>query len=260
MFSKTLLKSTDQFLSKRCSIKLGSAINYCSQSTIKEQENAFKEDDNFVFESPNIFKPEQEDVVRIRNPNEIGEKLEKNTMDLPTNIDWPSTWSTAQTFDPNRVPLPVYQGAHRTGGQFRTRMNRWQNSELIKVANFLHLTPQAIKRHTDAIKKFCTKWPKDLTEEKLNELYPVTVYSTDRVHSSPSIRDPKARVVRLEINISELKLDEHAKDKLIKLLEHRYNPKTGLISIETQDCPFKEQNLELAIYQLTACYFEAWVS
>ena len=139
-------------------------------------------------------------------------------------------------------------------------MNRWQNSELIKIPNFLHLSPEAIKRQTDAIKKYCTPWPDQLTDKKLAKLNPVTIYSTDRIHSSPSIRDARARTVRLEIHIDKLKLDKHSRRKLIKLLgKKRYDFKTNLINIETSDCPFKEQNLELSIYRLTACYFEAWV-
>lgn len=260
MLSSTILKSTDQLARRNLTNSLTTKLRCCSSST-KTSENEFANSVDLVFEPPQIFKSTvQEDIVKIRNVGGFDEKLEKRTIEeLPTDVDWPSIWPTAQTFDPNRVPLPVYQGAHKARGKFHTRMNRWQNSELIKIPNFLHLTPAAIKRQTDAIKKFCTKWPTQLTDQKLNELYPVTIYSQDRVFASPTIRDPNARVIRLEISISQLKLDEHAKDKLIQLLDHRYDAKTGLITITVDDCPFKEQNLELAIYRLTACFFESWV-
>ena len=255
--SSSVLKSADQLLTRGLGVR--STKRYCS--SVGSGKLAIKEEEGYVFDSPDIFPVAKEDIVRARDFRETVPKLEKDTIEsLPANIDWPSLWPTAQTFDPNRVPLPIYQGAPFVQKTWRTRMDRWQNSELIKIPNFLHLTPEAIKRQTDAIRKFCTKWPKELTDERLDELYPVTVYSTDRVHSSPSVRDPAARVVRLELHISELKLDEHAKDKFIQLLGPRYDPKTGMILIETSDCPLREQNLDLSIYRLTACYFEAWVS
>lgn len=257
----TVLKGADQLLARRVNVR--STQRYCS-SAVSSAESTdqlpIKDEDSYVFEAPEIFKETKVDIVRTRDARETVPKLEKDVIEtMPDNVDWPSVWPAAATFDPNRVPLPVYQGAGMKQRIWMTRMDRWQNSELIKIPNFLHLTPEAIKRQTDAIRKFCTKWPKELTDERLDELYPVTVYTTDRVHASPSVRDPAARVVRLEIHISKLKMDEHAKDKFLQLVGPRYDPKTGMIRIETSDCPLKEQNLELSIYRLTACYFEAWV-
>lgn len=255
--SSIVLKGADQLLARRVNVR--SAKAYCSSAELKNQLS-IKDEESYIFEAPDIFKETKDDIVRTRDPRETVAKLEKNVVEtMPGDVDWPSVWPTAQTFDPNRVPLPVYQGAAQKQGIWMTPMDRWQNSELIKIPNFLHLTPEAIKRQTDAIRKFCTKWPKQLTDERLDELYPLTVYTTDRVHSSPSVRDPAARVVSIEIHISKLKLDEHAKDKFLQLVGPRYEPKTGMIRIETSDCPLKEQNLELSIYRLTACYFEAWV-
>lgn len=244
------LKNIDQLLSRNL-VVLKTKLN-CSSA---------KQRNEFDFEAPEIFKSTgQDDIVRTRDQPGFMNRMEKNIMDTPTDTNWPDSWPTAQTFDPNRVPLPLYQGAPKVQKTFKTRMARWQNTELIKIPNFLHLTPEAIKRQTDAIRKFCTRWPEELKNEKtLNEQFPITVHTTDRVHAGPSIRDPKARIVTIELNINELELDEHARDKFIKLLGNRYDPKTGQIKIETKDCPFKEQNLELGIYRLTACYFEAWV-
>lgn len=257
--SCVVLRRADQLLARRINVR--PAERYCSSAEPRNDEIALKDEEGYIFEAPEIFKETQEDIVRTRSSHEKVPKLEKNVIEtLSTDVDWPSLWPTAQTFDPNRVPLPIYQGAGQAQKKWMTRMNRWQNSELIKIPNFLHLTPEAIKRQTDAIRKFCTKWPKELDEKKLDKLYPVTVYTTDRVHSSPSVRDPAARVVRLEVHINKLKLDEHAKDKLIQLLGPRYDAKTGMIRIETGDCPLKEQNLDLSIYRLTACYFESWVT
>ena len=72
--------------------------------------------------------------------------------------DWPSVWPGPRTFHPASVPLPVRQGFAHLKGQ--STPGKYANVELMKIPNFLHLTPPAIKRHCDAIKKFCTPWPK----------------------------------------------------------------------------------------------------
>jgi small subunit ribosomal protein S35 len=40
---------------------------------------------------------------------------------------------------------------------------KYANIELMKIPNFLHLTPPVIKRQCQLLKPFCTKWPKGLT-------------------------------------------------------------------------------------------------
>jgi len=44
-----------------------------------------------------------------------------------------------------------------------------------------------------------------------------------------------------------------------RLLGDRYDPKTDVLTIKTESCPLKQQNIDYALYQLTACYFESWV-
>ena len=72
--------------------------------------------------------------------------------------DWPSVWPGPRTFHPASVPLPVRQGFAHLKGQ--STPGKYANVELMKIPNFLHLTPPAIKRHCEAIQKFCTPWPK----------------------------------------------------------------------------------------------------
>ena len=55
-------------------------------------------------------------------------------------------------------------------------------------------------------------------------------------------------------------LDEHALDKIIKLLGDRYNKETGEVTIEAEKCPTKQQNTDYVMYLLTALYYESWVS
>lgn len=111
MLHSTLLRTAaDQLLSttiKKSVLSSGPRLVYYSSSS--EIKNEIQDD--IVFEPPQIFPPTQQDIVKGRTRRDFGEKMEKNTIEeLPTDIDWPSVWSTAQTFDPNRVPLPLYQG------------------------------------------------------------------------------------------------------------------------------------------------------
>ncbi|XP_015122128.1 28S ribosomal protein S35, mitochondrial [Diachasma alloeum] len=175
---------------------------------------------------------------------------------MATDQDWPSVWPGPKTFHPASVPLPVRQGYPKKND---APPGKFGNTELMKIPNFLHLTPPAIKRHCEALKQFCTEWPAGLEDdEKCEKHFPLEVITSDYCYSSPSIRDPLARVVSLRVKLSSLELDEHAKDKLLRLLGPRYDPKSDIISIVADRCPTRKQNLEYADYLLTAVYHEAW--
>merc|ERR1712210_218965 len=75
------------------------------------------------------------------------------------------------------------------------------------------------------IAKFCTPWPKGLeTDEDVEKHFPLTVVTSDHLHSSSSVRDRRARIVTL-----------------------------------TADrCPYRGQNMDYAHYLLTALYHESW--
>ena len=45
--------------------------------------------------------------------------------------------------------------------------SKWANAELMKVPNFLHLTPSTIKKHYDELRQFCTEFPKGIIEHYL---------------------------------------------------------------------------------------------
>lgn len=177
--------------------------------------------------------------------------------DMPVDQDWPSVWPGARTFHPATVPLPLRQGYQEKG----VPPNKYANAELMKIPNFLHLTPPAIQRHCEALKQFCTKWPTTLEDkEKCTKHFPVEIITSDYCYSSPTIRDPLARIVSLQVKLSSLYLDTHAKDKLLRLLGNKYNPETDIITITADRCPTRKQNLEYAWYLLTAVYHESWVS
>lgn len=175
---------------------------------------------------------------------------------IPLNKNWEKIWPTARTFHPDIVPLPLQQGYKNTKG---LHPNKYGNAELMKIPNFLHLTPPIVKKHCRAIKKFCTEWPKNLeTDEACVKYFPIEIISSDYCYSSPTIREPLARIVSLKVKLSSLHLDAHAKDKILRLLGNRYNPQTDIITITADRCPVRKQNLDYVKYLLTALFHIAW--
>ncbi|XP_027285877.1 28S ribosomal protein S35, mitochondrial isoform X3 [Cricetulus griseus] len=182
--------------------------------------------------------------------------LPPRTEKMDVDQDWPSVYPVAAPFKPSAVPLPIRMGYPVKKG---VPMAKEGNLELLKIPNFLHLTPVAIKRHCEALKDFCTEWPAALdTDEKCEEHFPIEVDTADYVSSGPSVRNPKARVVTLRVKLSSLNLDNHAKKKLIKLVGDRYCKTTDVLTITTDRCPLKRQNYDYALYLLTVLYHESW--
>lgn len=66
--------------------------------------------------------------------------------------DWPNVWPTAASFRASTVPLPIRM-ASRRHPEKRPPFKTVGNLELLKIPNFLHLTPEHIKRHCAAIKR-----------------------------------------------------------------------------------------------------------
>ncbi|XP_054974531.1 28S ribosomal protein S35, mitochondrial isoform X1 [Sorex araneus] len=182
--------------------------------------------------------------------------LPPRTEKMAVDQDWPSVYPVAAPFKPSAVPLPLRMGYPVKRG---VPMAKEGNLELLKVPNFLHLTPVAIKRHCQALKEFCTEWPAALdSSEKCEQLFPVEVETADYVSSGPSIRNPRARVVTLRVKLSSLNLDDHAKKKLIRLVGERYCESTDVLTLRTDRCPLKRQNYDYAMYLLTVLYHESW--
>jgi len=175
---------------------------------------------------------------------------------MSTTADWSTIWPVARTFHPASVPLPLHQGLVPPK---RAIPNKYGNLELMKIPNFLHLTPPAIQRHCEALKRFCTPWPEDLqTEEEVDAHFPMQVTTSDYCHSSPTIRDKRSRIVTLKFKLSTLGLDEHARDKFRRLVLDRYDPSTDMVTLVTDCCPLRKQNFDYAVYLLTALYHESW--
>uniref|UniRef100_A0A8C9ICF9 Mitochondrial ribosomal protein S35 n=1 Tax=Piliocolobus tephrosceles TaxID=591936 RepID=A0A8C9ICF9_9PRIM len=182
--------------------------------------------------------------------------LPPRTEKMAVDQDWPSVYPVAAPFKPSAVPLPVRMGYPVKKGVPLTKEG---NLELLKIPNFLHLTPVAIKKHCEALKDFCTEWPAALdSDEKCEKHFPIEIDSTDYVSSGPSVRNPRARVVVLRVKLSSLNLDDHAKKKLIKLVGERYCKTTDVLTIKTDRCPLRRQNRDYAVYLLTVLYHESW--
>ena len=62
------------------------------------------------------------------------------------------------------------------------------------------------------------------------------------------------------MKVGRLPLNAHAKDKLLRLVGERYDPANDVLTIMTDRCPLRQQNLDYALYLLTALFHESWVS
>ena len=77
-------------------------------------------------------------------------------------------------------------------------------------------------------KAFCTKWPEQESRE-LEGHFPVKLTTSTYIYDGPSIRDDRARIVTMQVNVNELELNSRAHQKFIKLCEHRYDEKKRIL-------------------------------
>ncbi|EFA00783.1 small ribosomal subunit protein mS35 [Tribolium castaneum] len=211
-------------------------------------------------------EPQREEEFRVLNLKHVkGQTVQRRsvrkaeiqpprTTQMPVDQDWGNVWPGPRSFHPATVPLPIRQGYTPTG----VAPGKYANAELMKIPNFLHLTPPVIKRQCEALKKFCTPWPKALdSDEKCERFFPLEVASSDYCHSSPTIRDPLARIVSVKFKLGVLGLEGRAKDKFLRLVGERYDEQTDIVTIVTDRCPLKKQNYDYAMYLITALYHES---
>ncbi|XP_015456322.3 28S ribosomal protein S35, mitochondrial isoform X1 [Astyanax mexicanus] len=187
---------------------------------------------------------------------QIKQVLQPRTERMAVDQDWTAVYPTAASFKADAVPLPVRMGYPVKKGVPPSKKG---NLELLKIPNFLHLTPNAIKKQCEALKPFCTEWPAALdSDEKCEKHFPIQVQKKDYVFAGPSLRHPDARIVTLTVKLSSLNLDDHARKKMIKLSGERYNKDTDTLTITADSCPLKQQNHDYAMYMLTVLYHESW--
>jgi len=241
--SRTIVTSCIRFAAR------GNARDFDAQTIIDdEQKGVFR-----VLQIGSQDQKKKREKLGVMTYNNLPERSQRMVPDQK----WGDVWPAARTFHPSVVPLPVRQGVVQQKAQVVP--SKRANAELMKIPNFLHLTPPVIKEHCAAISKFCTEWPKGLeTEEEIAEHFPVHVTYSDYLNSSSSIRDRRSRIVQLRIKINSLPLDQHAKDKFIRLVGDRYNEETGELLLSADRCPYRGQNLDYCKYLLTALLHESW--
>jgi len=166
--------------------------------------------------------------------------------------DWSDVFEAAQSYNPGVIPLPIRMGRPRPNKTGDVPPHDKGNIELLKIPNFFHLTPPAIKKHCEALSEYCSPWPKDVGNR------PIRVTTINHVYTGPSIRHPDSNKVKLQVYLKDLELDDHARTKLIRLVGHRYNSNNDELTIITDSCPTRKQNKDYAYYLLTALYHEAW--
>uniref|UniRef100_A0AC35UH47 MRP-S28 domain-containing protein n=1 Tax=Rhabditophanes sp. KR3021 TaxID=114890 RepID=A0AC35UH47_9BILA len=184
--------------------------------------------------------------------------------EMTPSQDWPSVWPAAHSFIASVVPLPMRMGT-RPDPSKRPPFKKVGNLELVKIPNFLHLTPEAIKRHCDAIKVFCTPFPKELIgkSELAEEVLPLKIQYSDYVHQGPSLRDSRAKKITYSLKVGALNLSKVGKEKLLRLVGDKYDERSDILTITTDRCFTRRQNTEYASYLLTVLLnesekLEAW--
>jgi len=233
--------------------------------------NFSKSEGRRTYDASTILEDEKKGIFRVfqigRPKNEMKKSLQRRrsqekpppprSANMKPDQPWGNVWPAARTFHPATVPLPVRQGVVQTKAQVVP--SKYANAELMKIPNFLHLTPPVISTHCSALSKFCTEWPKGLeTDEDIEKHFPITVTTSDYLNSNSSIRDRRARIVQFKLNIDCLSLDTHARDKLIRLVGERYQEDSGEITLVADRCPYRGQNEDYCKYLLTALFHESW--
>jgi len=241
----------------RNSSNIGAFIR--AQSTKPAATGEYKKDyDDDDFRVLNLRAKQQQAQRAARREIKRPEVPPPRTHKMPIDQDWTAVWPGPRSFHPASVPLPLRQGYTEKNA---APPSKFANAELMKIPNFLHLTPPAVRQQCEVLKRFCTAWPEGLeTDEQMKHHFPVEVTTTDYCHALPSIRHPEARRVTLKVKLSNLKFNAHAKDKFLRLVGERYNRETDTLTIVSDRCPLRKQNYDYALYLLTACYHEAFIT
>ncbi|KAG8226487.1 hypothetical protein J437_LFUL007369 [Ladona fulva] len=195
--------SLGRSLFKNCKSAVSSSVQFRQASQTAEQEDETEEFRVLQLIPKKNVQTNRRKQRQMPVPPPRSEKM-------PVDQHWPSVWPGPRTFHPASVPLPLHQGyPHKKNAP----PGKVGNAELMKIPNFLHLTPPAIKQQCEALKiingvrerlsnrtEFCTEWPKGLeTPEQQEAHFPIEVITNTYCHSSPSIRDPLARIVTLKV-------------------------------------------------------------
>ncbi|XP_062568534.1 small ribosomal subunit protein mS35-like, partial [Saccostrea cucullata] len=230
-----------------------SVVHQSQRCTIYSRITEDAEDEEFKV--LNILRNKEEDDFFIKK--EVEKKRNITRADcMQTDQDWTDVWATKAPFRYGSVPLPVRQGYRKR--ENRLTPGKYGNTELMKIPNFLHLTPPHIKKHCQAIKKFCTEFPEELKNQEIRKVnFPIEVVTSDYVTCGTSIRDSRSREVTVNVNLSVLKMNEHTSIKMKKLAGDKFDQEAQTLQLKSDRCPLRKQNYDLNIYTLTALYYES---
>jgi len=232
-------------------IILSSARRWLSLSGIKE-----KEGQNHTSKTTNNKVNESKDK-NSRNFTKFKIKTRAEMINV-NHTDWSSVYETASPYNMYVVPLEIRMGRpdqlKAAGKLGQVSLSAQGNIELLKIPNFFHLTPPAIKKHCMALMPYCTPWPSDFD---VTHQYPLRVSTINYLYSGPSIRHPESKKVKLQVYLKDLCLDKHAQRKFKLLVGDRYNPNNDELTLIADKCPTRKQNKEYAYYLLTALYVES---
>lgn len=243
-------------LGGRSSICFTMRVLGCRFQSTQHEPNIGKQFDDEQFPVLNFKQVKSQRIARRKTVRP--DVPPSRTQQMATDQDWGAVWPGPKSFNPSAVPLPLRQGY--VDKKYKIPPGKFANAELMKIPNFLHLTPPVIKKQCEALKQFCTSWPLGLeTETKMKEHFPVDFISSDYCHALPTIRNPLSRIVTIQLKLESLRLDQHSKDKLLRLVGERYNPDTDVLTLVADRCPLKKQNYDYAMYLLTALYHESKV-
>lgn len=87
--------------------------------------------------------------------------------------------------------------------------------------------------------------------------FPLRISYNTYVHQGVNIRDNRSRVITMQVKLSALSLSPRAREKFIRLATNRYDEKTDMVTVITDRCHTRKQNLDYAFYLLTAIFHEA---
>uniref|UniRef100_A0A671MJU5 Uncharacterized protein n=1 Tax=Sinocyclocheilus anshuiensis TaxID=1608454 RepID=A0A671MJU5_9TELE len=114
------------------------------------------------------------------------------------------------------------------------------SSNVFQIPNFLHLTPVAIKKH-------CAQDPDHpVSAYCLTIHYSSCILNRDAVLMNQTLSLIKKRFLSLQVKLSSLNLDDHARKKMLKLSEERYCKDTDTLTTTTDRCVIR-------IYQEKTC-------
>jgi len=164
-------------------------------------------------------------------PDKISDRIKREYVDLtppPRSTkmdpeqDWTNVWPTSGVFRHSVAPFPLRMGVVKDANENNFVVpDKSVNVELLKISNFLHLTPKHVEKHCEVLHQFCTEWPEGLeTEEDFDKHFPVEVTTHDYVYSW-SIRDERSKINEVKVKLAALHLDLHARDKIVRLAEGR---------------------------------------